>query len=86
LVNKLPLFVKNINKAKETLEHMHDVKNSPTDLNISKNKGQEQVQEQVQEQAQEQVQEQAQEQVLKKARNANYKKNIYLLFQYFILK
>jgi hypothetical protein len=37
-VKKMPIFSKSIDEAKHTLEHMHDVKNSPTDLNISKNK------------------------------------------------
>lgn len=37
-VKKMPVFMKSINEAKHTLEHMHDVKTSPTDLNVSKNK------------------------------------------------
>jgi hypothetical protein len=38
----MPYVVKNLKEAKEKLDHMHDVKSSPTDMNITKNKKQEQ--------------------------------------------
>jgi hypothetical protein len=37
-INKMPQVVQNLKEAKEKIDHMHDVKNSPTDLNITKNK------------------------------------------------
>lgn len=46
-VKRMPIFMKSINEAKHTLEHMHDVKTSPTDLNVSKNKAADAVVEQV---------------------------------------
>jgi hypothetical protein len=37
-INKMPQVVQNLKEAKEKIDHMHDVKSSPTDLNITKNK------------------------------------------------
>jgi hypothetical protein len=45
-IDKMPYVVKNLKEAKEKLDHMHDVKSSPTDMNITKNKEPEQEQEQ----------------------------------------
>ena len=37
-VQNLPMFVKDLENVKEYITHLHDVKESPTDLNITKNK------------------------------------------------
>jgi hypothetical protein len=37
-INKMPQVIQNLKEAKEKIDHMHDVKSSPTDLNITKNK------------------------------------------------